>query len=253
MIKIYEGWELTRIGDAAKNGKLIVGLPGMGNVGKVTVDYLIKKLKPEHMYQIFSTCFPHSAYITKEGQIRRPEINIYYHRYHDLFFLAGDLQPLGEKECYELTRMVVDKIQPSEIITLGGVGLAIAKEKPKIYAIGTDNKITEIYAKKMEAESRTYGIVGPIVGVAGTFLTEAQSRLKSIPAVCLAVETVNKECYVGFDGAYELITSLNQALKLGLNFDEIDKDMKIIKGITNTEIIEKPKAAKKGNDNSYIG
>ena len=51
-----------------KNPILIEGLPGIGNVGKIAVDFLIDQLKHKIMYTIYSTSFPHSVFVN-DGNI----------------------------------------------------------------------------------------------------------------------------------------------------------------------------------------
>ena len=46
-----------------KNPVLIEGLPGIGNVGKIAIDFLIDELKPNLVYTLYSYSFPHSVYI----------------------------------------------------------------------------------------------------------------------------------------------------------------------------------------------
>ena len=58
-------WEVTKeIKTIPKLNKpiLIEGLPGIGNVGKIAVDFLIEELKAKKIYSFFSYKFPHSVF-----------------------------------------------------------------------------------------------------------------------------------------------------------------------------------------------
>jgi hypothetical protein len=52
-------WKIDQISKKPKlnNPILIEGLPGIGNVGKVTVDFLIDELKATKLYEITTFCF----------------------------------------------------------------------------------------------------------------------------------------------------------------------------------------------------
>jgi hypothetical protein len=50
-----------------KNPILIEGLPGIGNVGKVAVDFIIDELKAKKLYDIFSYTFPHSVFVNEKS------------------------------------------------------------------------------------------------------------------------------------------------------------------------------------------
>ena len=81
---------------------LIEGLPGMGNVGKIAVDFMAESLSAKKFVEIKSHSFPNSVFINEENLIEMPKIEMYYKntKNHSLIFLCGDIQPLDEKSCY---------------------------------------------------------------------------------------------------------------------------------------------------------
>jgi proteasome assembly chaperone (PAC2) family protein len=78
-----------------KNPILIEGLPGIGSVGKIAVDFMIDKLKPVLLYKIYSHEFPHSVYLTENSFVELPSVSLYYvkNKNRDILLLAGDAQP----------------------------------------------------------------------------------------------------------------------------------------------------------------
>ena len=86
-----------------KNPILIEGLPGIGNVGKIAVDFMIDNLKAKKFIDIYSKAFPNSVFVNEKNLVHLPRISLYYKRLKnkDVIFLAGDVQPLDEKACYE--------------------------------------------------------------------------------------------------------------------------------------------------------
>ena len=134
---MFEIKQLSKI-DKPKDSILIEGLPGMGNVGKVAIDFIIDSVKAKKLYEIYSTKFPHSVFINERNMVELPKIEIYYKYFKNklFLFLTGDVQPLDEESSYEFCNSILDiaqKFKSSEIITLGGIGLSEVPKNPKVY------------------------------------------------------------------------------------------------------------------------
>src|SRR3989338_9172477 len=96
-------WKIDQIGKKPKlrNPILIEGLPGIGNVGNVAVDFLIDELKAKKLYEITSHTFTHSVFVNEDNLVELPMIDIYYRKFNgkknDLILLGGDVQPTDEE------------------------------------------------------------------------------------------------------------------------------------------------------------
>ena len=79
-----------------KNPILIEGLPGIGNVGKIAVDFLIDQLDHKIMYTIYSKSFPHSVFVNDGNIIEMPSVTLYSVKLanRNLMLLSGDVQPV---------------------------------------------------------------------------------------------------------------------------------------------------------------
>ena len=73
-------WRIDQTGKAPKlsNPILIEGLPGIGNVGKVAIDFLIDEIKAVKLYEITSYTFPHSVFVNEDNLVELPVIEIFY-------------------------------------------------------------------------------------------------------------------------------------------------------------------------------
>jgi len=261
-------WKINQIGKLPKLKApiLVEGLPGIGNVGKVTVDFIIDELKAKKIYEISSYTFPHSVFINEDNLVELPTIEIFYKknnkRKNDLLFLTGDIQPIDEVSSYEFSEKMLDmfhKFNGKEIITLGGIGLAEIPKKPKVYCTGNSKDIIKKY--KDVANEKLYGVVGPIVGVSGLLLGLAAKR--KIKAVSFLAETYGHPMYLGIKGAREILKILNKKLKLGVKVERLDKEIKeieseIMKRTEELSKVSKQTALRKlkgkiGDDISYIG
>ena len=211
-----------------KNPILIEGLPGMGNVGKITVDFMVEGLKAKKFIEIKSNTFPNSVFVNEQNLIELPKIELYYADTKDnsLIFLCGDIQPLDEKNCYMFCENILDLFQEfkgAEIITIGGIGLPQIPEKPKIFATGNDENIIKKYKAK-NITNNIYGVVGPIVGVSGLLL--GLSKERKIPAISLLAETFSHPSYLGLKGAKRIMQTLNKALTIKVDTKELDEEIK---------------------------
>src|SRR3989344_8573834 len=94
-IKKYQG----------KNTILIEGLPGVGNVGKIAVDFMIEALGAKKMYELYSLHFPHCSFVNEKGGFDLPSVRLYHLKRgkKDIVFLSGDVQPSTEVGCYLLS------------------------------------------------------------------------------------------------------------------------------------------------------
>jgi len=240
---------------------LIEGLPGIGNVGKVAVDFIIDQTKAKKIYSFFSYSFPHSVFVNEDNLVELPSIEIYHKKINgnDFLFLSGDVQPIDEKGSYEFTDKVLDLVQGhnvKEVITLGGIGLRNIPQNPKIYCTANSKKIIQRYKKGVVIHDSLYGVVGPIVGVSGIMLGLAKQR--NIEAISFLAETYGHPMYIGIKGAKEIINLLNKKLSLGVNLNKLDEDIKELESEHVITRGKKPSVLRKLKDRlpkgvDYIG
>ena len=262
-------WKIDQIGKKPKLNSpiLIEGLPGIGNVGKVAIDFLIDELKAVKLYEITSYTFPHSVFVNEDNLVELPMIEIFYKKYNgrrqDLILLSGDVQPIDEVSSYEFSDKVLDMVEEfkgKEVITLGGIGLAEIPKKPKVYCTGNNKKIVQKYKNGM-VNDQLYGVVGPIVGVSGLLIGLAKRR--KIDAISFLSETYGHPMYLGIKGAMEILKVLDKKLKLNLSMERLNKEIKEVESeiLGRTEQISeiarqtalKKLKSKFGGNVDYIG
>lgn len=231
-----------------KTPVLIEGLPGIGNVGKIAMDFLIENVQAKKIISIYSHYFPHSVFINEKNLIDIPVLGMYHANINkqDFLFLAGDVQPIDESSCYEFCELIMDilaQYKGKEVITLGGIGLQKIPKKPKVFITGTNKPYVKTFP---HASDKIYGVVGPIIGVTGVLLGVAQRR--KVSAAALLAQTFAHPAYLGIKGAKETLHVLNakfeMKLDLGKLSEEIDEIEKEIisrsKGITGEVAGQKP-------------
>lgn len=230
------GWEMTQ--EVKKLPKLnnpifIEGLPGIANVGKIAVDFMIDELKAQKLFSFFSYKFPHSVFVNEENLVDVPKLEIYYKKFNgnskkrDILLLTGDIQPIDEESCYTFCDEIITlmkKFKCSEMITTGGIGLQHLPEKPKVYCTGNSQSLLKEYSKKGSKVSREiFGVVGPIVGVSGVLLGLGKRR--KMKGIALLAETFGHPMYLGIKGAKELIRVVEEKFSYGLSMKRLSKEI----------------------------
>ncbi|MHA2424442.1 MAG: PAC2 family protein, partial [Candidatus Thorarchaeota archaeon] len=95
-----------------KNPVAIIGLPGIGNVGRIAIEALIESLDASPVLDFYSDDFP-ARVIVREGLSQFPKSSILLYRAapdepHDLLFLTADHQPASGKGVFDYAEFVVD-------------------------------------------------------------------------------------------------------------------------------------------------
>ena len=214
------------------NPILIEGLPGIGNVGKIAVDFLIEELNAKKLYSFFSYKFPYSVFVNEENLVERPKLEIYYKKFSagtkpDLLLLTGDIQPIDEESGYSFCEEVIKIMKEfhcTEGVPTGGIGLQSVPDKPRIFCTGNDAELLKAYARKdLGVEKKIFGVVGPIAGVSGILLGLAQ--LREVKCVSLLAETFGHPMYLGIKGAKELLKVLEKKFNFGIDLNKMGKEI----------------------------
>ncbi len=245
---------------SVKNPVLIVGLPGIGNVGKIAVDFLIEEFKAERVCEVISNEYPHAVFVNEKNLVELPKIDIFKARLgkRDVLILTGDVQPINERSCYDFCDIILSffkKLNGKLVLTVGGIGLNEIPEKPSVYITGTNEKIVKKYMVD-GVKKNIWGVVGPIIGVAGVILGIADR--KNIEAVCYLAQTFGHPTYVGIKGSKEVLHVLGKIFNFKINIKKLDVEISKIE----EEVKLKTKAIKEVQEGgkktrpeelSYIG
>jgi len=206
-----------------KNTTLIVGLPGIGNVGKITIDLLNESLKTKPYMTFYSKNFPSTVMVEEDNLISTPLITLNYKnkKKGSFLFLTGDLQPSTDKDCYDFCKIIDDvckKNKVETIITLGGIGLKKEPTKPKLYITGNNKKTINQFSRKTKINKKIFGVVGPIMGVSGLL-----PAVTEIDSIILLAETIGSPLHVGIKGAKEIIKILNEKFNFKINLKKLNE------------------------------
>ncbi len=242
---------------------LVEGLPGVGNVGKLAVDYLKDQLRAKMFATIYSKFFPPQVYVGEDGVIRLVSNDLYYHRAtgssgRDLVLLAGDYQGISPEGQYELTHRVLEycaNLGVREVYTLAGFAQGRVVEQARVLGAATSAARVEAVKKFGVVFSRT-DPGGGLVGASGLFL--GLGRTFGMEGVCLMGETSGY--FVDPRSAEAVLQVLTRILGLTIDFTEIQAKAKEIDRIAQRIHDTEQRAAEAASSSSgaredlgYIG
>lgn len=160
----------------------VAGLPGVGHVGKLVVDHLVRTLKAKKIAEITSTLFPPQMYLSEEGILRFPRNEVWYvskkKNSPAMILLSGDCQSVGPEGHYLLGECYAElfaELGVKRVYTLGGYGVGRLVEKPRVLA---GVSALELKQEVIDAGAQINGVepVGGIIGAAGLIITFCAAR-----------------------------------------------------------------------------
>jgi hypothetical protein len=241
-----------------KDPVLVVGLPGIGSVGKLVAEHLKKEFKAEKIAVMYSPHFPHQVVMLKSGGVRLVGNRFYLIRKkgmkHDVVLLTGETQAVTTEGQYEVNGAIVeffkDKLGGKFIYTLGGYNLGRnVADKPRVFG--------NVSSKKVIKQFKNSGVVfgksrGMIWGSAG--LIVAFARMQGLEGVCLMGETSFLD--VDASAAKSVLITLAKHLGLDINTENLDKIIErtaqAIKDLENQAKLGMPGASGQSDRPSYI-
>ena len=212
----------TRIHELAqvelKEPVLIQGLPGLGYVGKVAVDYFIEKLKPKKIGELYSSylLFPDGNLginISEDGTYSLPryEFFAYGERDPNVILLTGDAQPSVTGQ-YEVASIVLDFAQRfgcKAVYTMGGYGTRSGNDVGAVYAVVGEAALGE-RLRKMGAKLAK----GVILGI---------GRQRNLSCAGLLGATTG--AYPDLEAARAVIQMLTGLVSIPVDLTELDTEI----------------------------
>lgn len=216
---------------------LLVGLPGIGNVGSLVGEHVKNELKAERFAVLYSPFFPHQVIMGKNGGMRMVS-NRFYHfknkKGRSVVVLVGDVQAGSPRGQYDVNEKIVKffkSLGGTKIYTIGGYSMSGQYvPKPRVFGVAND--------KKLQAELSKSGVLfgqvaGTIWGSAG--LIPAMAKRHKMGGACIMGETGMLE--IDANAAKAVLEVLKKVIEIDINLENIEKikkeTEKILKDIEN--------------------
>lgn len=217
---------LIKVGrtDNVKKPVVIAGFIGFGNVGKIVLEYLIDSLEPKRILEIYSDVMPHIVFVDEDSLAELPKIEFFHLKKgkRNFVFITSDFQPSDEMKSYRFSEMIfqeVLKMKAKEVVTVGGYSTDVERDTPKVYGVGTDEKML----KRFERYGVTKSPGIRVIGAAGLLL--GFSRIYNIPSISLLAETFYLPYYLGLRGAREIIKVLKKVYNFKMSLKNLEKEI----------------------------
>jgi uncharacterized protein (TIGR00162 family) len=218
-------WIVELSKQSLNNPVFIQGLPGLGFVGKISVDFLIEQLKPIKLADLYSThlALPDGGLgikIELNGTYKLPKYEFYAHKGKtDLIFLAGNIQPSMQGQ-YDVVKHVLKYIQGfgcKSIVALGGYGIK-SKNIDAVYAVASDPNILKIIGKekiKIAQDGSVKGAFGVLLGLG-----------KEMNLDCLGLLGATRGMYPDVRASRNIVQILKNMYDLQINLEDMDTKVK---------------------------
>ncbi|MCP8318255.1 MAG: proteasome assembly chaperone family protein [Candidatus Methylarchaceae archaeon HK01B] len=216
-----------------KDPYMITGLPGIGYIAKLSVEYLIKELKAELFGELYSSSFPSYVLIRKDGTVELLKNEFYYWKddksKNDLILFTGNTQAISSEGQYEVANEVLnraEKFKVEKLFALAAYVIDKPVKKPKVYGAVTEQELLE-EVKKYKVSPMN---VGSITGTNG--LLFGLAKLRDIQSICLLSETPGYRTSSGHfladvRSAQSLLEVLSKMLDIEIDMRPLEKEAKV--------------------------
>ncbi len=177
----------------------VVGLPGIGAVGKISVETLRQVLDARHISDFFSKYFPPKI-LVRNGRSHFPRSSMHLYRSapdesHDIILLTADFQPQSEGGVLEYADYVVQeftKIGISKVYALAAYEqeyksfFAHYPKSPRVFASASSDGLLEEIMEMPGAVATENGVITGANGVIPSWA----ATMYDMEGACLLGETL---------------------------------------------------------------
>lgn len=211
-------FELEKI--VLKEPILIQGLPGIGYVGKIAIDFFIEQLRPHKIAEIYSTylTLPDGdigIQVELNGKYSLPKYEFYaYHtKTPHIIFLTGDIQPRPRGQ-YKIAETVLDFIEKfgcKTIVALGGYRMS--QNKDDVYVVSNNLGLIKHYKNRVQIAQE-----GVVKGAIGIILGLGTKRGMN----CLGLLGATRGIYPDLQSSKNIVQIISEMFNLPINITILD-------------------------------
>lgn len=254
----YRGYKLILLKDLkVRRGVLVQGLPGIGLVGKIAVDYIVDNLQLEKIAELIGPgmLLPignAGVFVDGVGQLQLPSYKFYLYQGadSDIVFLTSDIQPASWAQ-FDVAEAVLEfstSIGIESVISVCGTS-SESSEVVVVYAVAKTLRENDLQSLGIRRSSG-----GTITGACG--LLPALASLRGLEGIVIMGSTQTPE--PNLESAREVIRILSKILNLNISFEKLDEMIEedkarrkeLERGLAETE--EKTSEKKEALPNWYV-
>jgi len=168
-----------------KRPKAVAGFPGIANIGKLAVDFMVYRLGAKKFAEIFSEHLPEWG-LPENGDMRSMEVDLYYclpkgANYH-LILVTADAQatsPVGQYILCDEIVEILERIGTEMVGSMAAYAAGSGEGRKSVIGVATTERALDIL-KRAGIEILSEGV---IVGMNG--LLPAMAALRGIDGFCI--------------------------------------------------------------------
>lgn len=244
----------------------IVGLPGIANVGKASVEALIAALGATHYLDFFSKDFPPRITV-RDGISHFPKSSMYLYRaapdeMHDLIILTAEYQPASGQGVFEYAEYVVQeflKLGVKEVFALAAYEQGYEEffrsypRDPLVFVSASSHQLLD----RITTINGTVATENGVINGANGFIPAWAANMYNMEGACLLGETLGM-IKVDFRAAQMLLEKISSILGMSIDLDILDEQVeKVCRFIewAKEEIAQKgkPQEGRENPQDRYIG
>lgn len=217
-----------------------VGMPGIGLVGKLALETMVKHYSADHVIDLFPKDLPPRVTIDTSGMPEFMKIGL-YHAFdsqcnRDLFFLIGDIQPQSMDGQYEFAEFVSElaiKYKAEILVACAASVTLYLQEDPLVRVAGNSKETIDFFIDHPKAERFREGT---ITGANGLIPTVAWKFYNIKSAILLADTTRLIEQVFNIDprASKVLLELLKDRYNLSIDPSVLDSKIEELNNLLNT-------------------
>lgn len=162
---------------------LAEGLPGVGLVGKLAADHLVRELEMDHVASCRCEGLPRVAVYGDDDRSVKPPVRVYADREADLLVLQSDV-PVSPSAADEFATCFTGWLAERDVTPIYLVGMAAEKDGvPEMYGVGTADGTGLL----TDHDVATPDEMGMVSGPTGALIAEAEDQ--DLDSIGLIVES----------------------------------------------------------------
>ena len=170
-----------------KGGKLLVAMPGVGDVGKLAIDAVNTELDAEPVARIIHPSLPPLAKLDENGLLKPPHILLSRVEIDgkEVFTLTGDAQPMTPEGQHEMAISILSLFEGGEVIVLAG--MSAKADRKEVFCVTSSSE----YRIELESNGVDVRRDEPNAGVIGmAALITAMGPIKNVKSSCNIATTI---------------------------------------------------------------
>ncbi|MEM1512428.1 MAG: PAC2 family protein [Candidatus Jordarchaeales archaeon] len=209
----------------------VQGMPGIANVGKAVVDFLVEYNDARRVFQVYFSDFPSHVSVDDAGRVKALKSEVYFYRDEragsNVFLLTGDAQPTSNIGVNVLSKHIASllhELNVKLVVSLGAMPVERLSSKPRVFVTATSADLLEKYSG-LPVEVLREGVVIGMNGLVPCFA----SSLYGISGLILLSETLSV-LERDARASYALARILRDNFKLNVNLKEFKNKNGLVNG-----------------------